>query len=62
LLLTISAVVLLGALTALLVYYAGLRAWHAGVCILFGFYLATSPAGPWIGQTAASLAHLATGH
>jgi hypothetical protein len=62
LIISISAVVLLGALTALLVWYAGLRAWHAAVCILFGFYLATSPVGPWIGQTAASLARLATGH
>jgi F0F1-type ATP synthase assembly protein I len=46
--LSISAVVLLGALVYLLWRFAGLRSWQALVCILFGFYLASSSLAPYI--------------
>ena len=46
--LSLSAVVLLAALTFLLLRFAGLRAWRAAVCILLGFFLASSSLGPYI--------------
>lgn len=45
---SVSAVVLLGALVWLLVRYAGLRAWQAVVCALFGFFVASTAAAPQI--------------
>ncbi|MFJ8956504.1 hypothetical protein ACIRJL_10680 [Streptomyces sp. NPDC102383] len=45
-----SAVVLLGAVVFLLVKKAGLKAAHGIVCILFGFFLASSSAAPSITQ------------
>ena len=46
--LSLSAVILLAALAFLLQRFAGLRAWHAVVCILLGFFLASSSLGPYI--------------
>jgi len=43
---TISAALLMGAGVFLLCRYAGLRVWHAAVCIIFGFYLASSSLAP----------------
>ena len=40
--LTISVVAVLGVLVILLCRYAGLRIWHALICITLGFYLASS--------------------
>jgi hypothetical protein len=40
--LSISFVAALGVLVILLCRYAGLRVWHALVCITLGFYLASS--------------------
>lgn len=45
---SLSAVVLLGALMYVMWRYQQLRLWHAIVCALFGFYIATSPAAPYI--------------
>lgn len=39
---SVSAVVVLGFITFLLVKKSGLKAGHAVVCALFGFYLADS--------------------
>ena len=56
--LTISVIVLLGGLVIVLCRYAGLRVWHALVCITLGFYLASSSlAGP-ISQITHSLFRL----
>ena len=45
--LTISVVAALGVLVVVLCRYGGLRLWHALVCIVLGFYLASSSlAGP----------------
>ena len=59
--LSISAVVLLGLAVLVLCRYAGLRGLHAVVCVLFGFYLAASPLAPTIGAFAKTLAGLVTG-
>jgi hypothetical protein len=62
LVLSVSAVLLLAAAVAVLCRWAGLRTWHAGVCVLLGFYLAASPLAPAIAQLARALAGLLTGH
>jgi len=36
---TLSAALLLGAVVFLLCKYAGLKIWHAAVCVVLGFYL-----------------------
>lgn len=61
-LLSISAVLLLGIFVAVLCKWAGLKVWHALVCLLFGFYLAFSSLSPTIAQAAKALAGLLTGH
>jgi hypothetical protein len=45
---SLSIVLLLGIAVWLLYRYAGLKFWHAVVCVLFGFYLATTTAAPTI--------------
>lgn len=55
-LVTVSAAVLLGALVWLLRRYANVRTWHAAVCALFGFYLASSSSGPHIASALRALA------
>jgi hypothetical protein len=40
--LTVSVVAVLAVLVILLCRYAGLRVWHALICIVLGFYLASS--------------------
>ena len=55
---TISVVAGLGVLVFLLCRYAGLRVWHALVCIVLGFYLASSSLVPDIAQITRQLFHL----
>ena len=45
---SLSIVMLLGIAVWLLYRYAGLKFWHAVVCVLFGFFLATTTAAPAI--------------
>ena len=59
--LSLSAVVLLAALAFLLMRFAGLRAWHAAVCILLGFFLASSSLGPYIRDATQAAARLLAG-
>jgi hypothetical protein len=61
LIVSISAVLLLLGLVVLLWRNAGLKGWHALVCVLFGFYLASSPVAPTIGQAAQSVARWVAG-
>jgi hypothetical protein len=61
LVLSVSAVVLLSVAVAVLCRWAGLRPWHAMVCVLCGFYLASSQLAPTIAAAAAALARLITG-
>ncbi|MEU9987850.1 hypothetical protein AB0E10_13820 [Streptomyces sp. NPDC048045] len=55
---SVSAVVLLGILTFLLVKKGGLKAAHAVVCTLFGFYLASSSIAPTVSQATTSLVQM----
>ncbi|MCZ0990415.1 hypothetical protein [Streptomyces diastatochromogenes] len=55
---SISAVVLLGIITFLLVKKGGLKAAHAVVCTLFGFYLASSSIAPTVSQATTSLVRM----
>ncbi|HYU46913.1 MAG TPA: hypothetical protein VEK84_12150 [Terriglobales bacterium] len=55
---TLSVVLLLSAVVIVLCRYAGLRVWHALVCITLGFYLASSSLAPDIAQITHSLFRL----
>jgi hypothetical protein len=48
--LSISAVVLLAIIVFLLIKKSGLKAGHAIVCMLLGFYLASSTVAPTINE------------
>jgi len=61
LIVSVSAVLLLGFLVVLLWRYAGLKAWHALVCALFGFYLASSSLAAVINRAALSLVQIVSG-
>jgi hypothetical protein len=43
---TVSLVLLLGVAVFLLCKYAGLKIWHAAVCVILGFYLASTSFAP----------------
>lgn len=58
---SVSAVFLLGALVYLLWRYANLQAWQAVICILFGYLLASSSVGPFVGRWLASLLRFIAG-
>jgi hypothetical protein len=47
---TLSAALLLAVVVFLLCKYAGLKVWHAAVCIILGFYLASTSFAPYISQ------------
>jgi Na+/H+ antiporter NhaD/arsenite permease-like protein len=54
--LSISAVVLLAIVVILLVKKSGLKAGHALVCMLLGFYLASSSMAPTISDVTSNVA------
>jgi uncharacterized membrane protein YqjE len=58
---SISVVVLLAIAVWALYRYDNMRIWHATICVLFGFYLATTAAAPAIRQTLHSLVDLISG-
>ncbi|WP_171110834.1 MULTISPECIES: hypothetical protein [unclassified Streptomyces] len=58
---SISAVLLLAIVTFLLIKKGGLKAGHAVVCTLFGFYLASSSIAPTVSQAVTSLANMISG-
>ncbi|UGY93466.1 hypothetical protein [Streptomyces gobiensis] len=59
--LSISAVVLLAIIVFLLIKKSGLKAMHAVVCVLFGFYLASSSVAPTISDLTTSVANMVGG-
>ena len=59
--LSISAAVLLAVIVFLLVRKSGLKAGHAVVCILLGFYLASSSIAPTMSQLTNSVAGMISG-
>ncbi|MFC3575808.1 hypothetical protein ACFOZ0_21505 [Streptomyces yaanensis] len=54
--LSISAVVLLAIIVFLLIKKSGLKAGHAVVCMLLGFYLASSTVAPTISDLTTNIA------
>ncbi|CAM5733470.1 hypothetical protein [Streptomyces fumanus] len=54
--LSISAVVLLAIIVFLLIKKSGLKAGHAIVCMLLGFYLASSTIAPTISELTSNIA------
>jgi hypothetical protein len=52
---TLSVVLALSGVVFLLCRYAGLRLWQAAICIVLGFYLASSSLAPDISQITTSL-------
>ncbi|MCX5404820.1 MULTISPECIES: hypothetical protein [unclassified Streptomyces] len=59
--LSISAVVLLAVVVFLLVRRSGLKAGHAVVCVLLGFYLASSTVAPTLSQLTSNVASMISG-
>jgi uncharacterized membrane protein len=55
---TLSVTLLMGAGVFVLCRYVGLRIWHAAVCAMFGFYLASSSLAPDIANVMTSLFQL----
>jgi uncharacterized membrane protein len=55
---TLSVTLLMGAGVFVLCRYAGLRIWHAAVCVMLGFYLASSSLAPDIANVMTSLFRL----
>jgi hypothetical protein len=58
---SISLITLLAVAVWALYKFAGLKLWHGLVCILFGFYLASSSVAPEIRTTVTSVIHALTG-
>ncbi|MBX7547570.1 hypothetical protein [Streptomyces sp. NPDC004232] len=56
--LSISAVVLLAIIVFLLIKKSGLKGGHALVCMLLGFYLASSTIAPTISQLTTNVASM----
>ncbi|TDC05957.1 hypothetical protein E1265_35065 [Streptomyces sp. 8K308] len=56
--LSVSAVLLLAVIVVLLVRRAGLNIMHAIVCMLFGFYLASSNMAPTINDFSNGIADM----
>ena len=59
--LSISAVVLLAIIVFLLVKKSGLKGGHAVVCMLLGFYLASSSIAPTINELTSNVAGMIGG-
>ena len=58
---SVSIVLLLGVLVWFLVRYTALCAWQALVCILFGFYVASSPVAPYVRSAVVAVGRLISG-
>lgn len=58
---SISLIALLAVAVWALYKFAGLKLWHGLVCVLFGFYLATSSVAPEIRTAVTSIIHAFTG-
>ena len=58
---SISLIALLAVAVWALYKFAALKLWHGLVCMLFGFYLASSSVAPEIRTTVTSIIHALTG-
>jgi hypothetical protein len=61
LVISLSLVLVLGVVVWLLYRYAGLKVWHGVICVLFGFFLATTSFAPEIRTTVTAIIHALTG-
>lgn len=59
---SISLIALLAAVVWTLYRFAALKLWHGLVCMLLGFYLASSSVAPVIRSTVASIVNALTSH
>ncbi|MFE9609042.1 hypothetical protein [Streptomyces sp. NPDC006012] len=59
--LSISAVVLLAIIVFLLIKKSGLKGGHAAICMLLGFYLASSTIAPTISELTTNVASMIGG-
>jgi hypothetical protein len=59
--LSISAVVLFAIIVFILIKKSGLKAGHAVVCVLLGFYLASSSIAPTINELTTNVADMVGG-
>jgi len=59
---SVSLIALLAVAVWTLYKFAGLKLWHGLVCVLFGFYLASSSVAPQIDTAVASIIRALTGH
>ncbi len=57
----VSVVLVLALLVFSLVHYKATRFTHALVCVMFGFFLASTSFGPFVTSTAQSLASALSG-
>lgn len=55
---TLSVALMLGVAVFLLCRHAGLKVWHAAVCVALGFYLASTSFAPDISQFTESVFRL----
>jgi hypothetical protein len=55
---SVSAVMVLAVIVVLLVRKAGLKVLHASLCVLLGFYLASSSMAPSIGDFGDTMADM----
>lgn len=60
--LTLSMAAVTGAAVFVAWRYTGLKTWQAVVCVLFGFYLASTGLAPEVSHVVASLLSLLPGH
>ncbi|MQA05855.1 MAG: hypothetical protein GEV07_25130 [Streptosporangiales bacterium] len=51
----LSAAVLFAVAVVVLVRWAGLKTWHAVICVLAGFFLAASPIAPTVRRVVVDL-------
>jgi len=61
LIVSVSAGLLLAVAVVVLCRWAGLKPWHALVCVLFGFYLASSSLAPALARLGGALARTVAG-
>jgi hypothetical protein len=59
---SISLVTMLGIAVWVLHRYAGMKLWHGLVCLLFGFFLASSSFAPQIHTLVTTVIQALTGH
>jgi hypothetical protein len=59
---SLSLVLVLAVAAWVLHKYAGMKLWHGVICVLFGFFLATSSFAPEIRTTVTAVIRALTGH